>query len=91
MYASIPLIVIESSVDEKLILAPGIKFFILLLINNVFEFVASVVLLNVACFLFSSVVVSVLVYASIPLIVIESSVDVKFILSPVIKFFYFIN
>ena len=36
-------------------------------------------------------VTSVLVYASMPLIVIESSVDVKFILSPGIKFFYFIS
>ena len=52
VYASIPLIVIESSVDVKFILSPGIKFFILLLINNVFEFVASVVLLNVACFIY---------------------------------------
>ena len=50
VYASIPLIVIESSVDVKFILSPGIKFLILLLINNVFEFVASVVLLSAACF-----------------------------------------
>jgi hypothetical protein len=61
VYASIPLIVIISSVDVKFILSPGTTFFILLLINNVLEFATSVVLLNVACFLFSSVVVSVLV------------------------------
>ena len=37
-----------------------------------------------------SIPVSALVYASIPLIVIESSVDVKFILSPGINFLNFI-
>ena len=44
------------------------------------------VLLNVACFLFSSVVVSVLVYASIPVIVILFSSSVSDKLDPTIFF-----
>jgi hypothetical protein len=88
-----PLIVIESSVDDKLIFVPGSNFFILLLSNNVFEFVASVVLLNVACLLFISVlivcifvVISSLLYASTAVIVklLSSSVSDK--LDPTIFF-----
>ena len=93
VYASIPLIVIELSVDVKLILSPGIEFLILLLINNVFEFVTSVALLNVACLFVISVLIvcifvfiSSLFYASTAVIVklLSSSVSDK--LTPTIFF-----